>query len=154
METQFYWKTKLFSRKYIIYQYGRMVGELHKVNLSRKIKGEIFGRKLIFETSGFFKQDTQIIDLQDNSVIASITYRRWKHVSAISYQGKDYTWQYENFFRSRWSLGSSNGSIVRYHSKFFNGSIYSYTNDGVLVLAGFYVRNHFRERSAHVAAAT
>jgi len=108
METQLYWKTKLFSRKYIIYQYDRVIGELRKVSMSRKTKGEIFGRKLLFETRGFFKQETQISDLQDNSVIASITYRRWKHVSAISYQGKDYNWQYENFFRSRWSLSNSN----------------------------------------------
>jgi hypothetical protein len=154
METQFNWKTKLFSRKYLIYQYDRVVGEMGKVNWSRKINGEIFGKKLLFETRGFFKQETQISDLQDNSVIASIIFRKWKSTSTINYQGKEYTWKYDNFFRSRWSLGNTNGSLVRYHAKFFSGSINSYTNDGALVLAGFFIRNHLREKSAHVAAAT
>jgi hypothetical protein len=154
METLFNWKTRFFSRNYYIYKYEGLVGELVKINFSRKTRGEIFGKEIMFETRGFFKQETQITDLRDSSVLGTITYLSWKRRSLINYQGNEYKWQYDNFFRSRWSVSDANGAVIRYSSKFLKGTISSYTNDGILVLAGFFIRNHFREKSAHTAAAS
>lgn len=154
METQYTWKTKMFSTKYDIYRYENFNGELKKEGWSRKTYGEMSGRKLIFETKGFFKHETQIIDQTNNSVIGTISFTFWKSKSQIAYQEKEFKWQFDNFWRTKWSLSNENGFLIRYHSRGLKGTIDSYTEDEVLILAGFFIRNYLRQRSAEAAAAS
>ena len=41
MEKHYNWKTKLFSKKFEIYQHEILKGEIYKENWSRKVKGEL-----------------------------------------------------------------------------------------------------------------
>jgi hypothetical protein len=154
MEIQYNWKTKLFSKRFEIYQHEILKGDLYKENWSRKVNGELNIRKMAFETKGVFKPETTIIDLQGELPIGSIKYTSWKARATIFYQDKEYRWQFDNFLRSKWSISDQNGAIIRYHSKAFTGMIVSYTRDEILILAGFFIRNFLKQRSAEVAAAT
>ncbi len=154
METQFIWKTKMFSRKFEIYKYENLVGELKKEGWSRKTPGEMNGRKLIFETKGFFRHETRIIDSANDSVIGTIDFSFWKTKSRITCQNKEYNWQFDNFLRNKWSLSNENGFLVRYHSHAFKGTIDSYTDDEVLILTGFFIRNYLKQKSAEASAAS
>ena len=154
MEIQYNWKTKLFSRKFDIYQHEILKGELYKENWSRKVNGELNIRRVMFETKGIFKYETTIIDLQGEMTIGNIKFTNWKSKSTISYQNKDYKWQFDNFLRSKWSVSDENGVIIRYHSHAFTGIIVSYTRDEILILAGFFIRNFLKQRSAEIAAST
>jgi len=154
MEIQYNWKTKLFSRKFDIYQHEILKGELYKENWSRKVNGELNIRRVMFETKGIFKYETTIIDLQGEMTIGNIKFTNWKAKSTISYQNKDYKWQFDNFLRSKWSVSDENGVIIRYHSHAFTGIIVSYTRDEILILAGFFIRNFLKQRSAEIAAST
>jgi hypothetical protein len=154
METHYTWKTKMFSRKFDIYQYENLTGELKKEGLSRKTYGELGEKKIFFETKGFFKNETQILNQSDSSLIGTISYNFWKSRSQVSYNNKEYSWQFDNFWRTKWSLSNKNGYLVRYNVKGFKGTIDSYTDDTVLVLAGFFIRNYFRQRHAQSAAAS
>lgn len=154
METYFTWRTKLFSRRFDICRFETVIGSLEKVNWSKQVAGELNGRKLVFKTSGFAKQETHILDLQDNSLIGSIHYNTWRTQSTIKYQEKEYSWEFDNFWRTRWKISNINGAIVRYQSKAMKGTIQSYTGDEVLILAGFFIRNLIKEKTAHVAAAS
>lgn len=154
METQYSWKTKLFSKRFEIYRRETLAGELRKEGWSRRVNGELNGRKIMFETKGFFNCTTQIINLQDNSVAGQVIYHKWKAKSTIVYDDREYQWQFDNFFRSKWSIGNENGNLIKFHSNGFKGSIISYSKDDILILAGFFIRNYIKQRSAKIAAAT
>ena len=154
MELQFNWKTKMFSNRFEIYQNDILKGELYKGGWSRKVVGELNTRRIIFETRGVFKLDTQIIDTQGEMTIGQIKYTGWKAKSTILYQDKEYKWQFDNFLRSRWSINNENGPVIKYHSNAFNGIITSYIRDEILILTGFYIRNFLKQRSSDIAAAS
>jgi hypothetical protein len=154
MEIQYNWKTKLFSKRFDIYQHEILKGELYKENWSRKVNGELNIRRVMFETIGVFKHETTIIDLQGEMIIGNIKFTNWKAKSTISYQNKEYKWQFDNFLRSKWSVSDENGVIIRYHSNAFKGIIVSYTRDEILILSGFFIRNFLKQRSAEIAAST
>jgi hypothetical protein len=154
MEIQYNWKTKMFSNRFEIYQNDILKGELYKGGWSRKVIGELNTRRIIFETRGLFKYDTQIIDAQGEMTIGQIKYTSWKAKSTILYQNKEYKWQFDNFMRSRWSISNENGPVIKYHSNAFSGIITSYIRDEILILTGFYIRNFLKQRSSEIAAAS
>lgn len=154
MEIQYNWKTKMFSNRFEIYQNDILKGELYKGGWSRKVIGELNARRIIFETRGLFKYDTQIIDAQGEMTIGQIKYTSWKAKSTILYQNKEYKWQFDNFLRSRWSISNENGPVIKYHSNAFSGIITSYIRDEILILTGFYIRNFLKQRSSEIAAAS
>jgi len=154
MEIQFTWKTKLFSNRFEILKDDFLTGELKKEGWSRKVKGELNNRKIMFETKGFFKQETNIIDLNDSSVLGQVKFHNWKSKSAVIRRDIVYQWQFDNFFRSKWSLRNGDEILIKYQSHGFKGEITSYINDEVLILAGFFIRNFLKQKSAEIAAAT
>jgi hypothetical protein len=154
METYYTWKTKFFKNKYEIYQYENLVGEIKNKNWERKILGELNGRKLIFETKGLFKQEHRIIDQKDESILAEIIFNIWRTKTTIKYLNKDYNWQHDNFWNTKWSISNENGALIKYHSRTSGGEITSYTGDEVLILTGLFIKNYLRQRAAAAAAAT
>lgn len=154
MEIQFTWKTKLFSKSFKILHNDAESGEIRKESWSRKVNGRLFNTSLLFETKGFFRQQTNIINLKDNTSIGQIIFNKWKARSIVEYNGREFQWQFDNFFRTKWSLGNENGPMIKFHSHGFKGTITCYTKDEVLILATFFVRNYIKQRSAEIAAAT
>jgi hypothetical protein len=153
METHYTWKTKLFSRRFDIYDYDVQTGWLEKERWSRKALGEINGFKVMFFTKGFFKQTAQIINAQDDTEIGEIAFNFWRYRAAIKLNYKDYNFRFNNFFMTRWSIGSEDEVIINYQSKAFTGTIDSYSDNSILALSGLYIRNYFKRRQAHSAAA-
>jgi len=154
METQYSWKTKLFSNRFEIYRHETLTGQLRKEGWSRRVRGELNDRKTLFETKGVFKFTTDIINLQNNSIVGQVKYHKWKAKSTIIYDEREYQWQFDNFFRSKWSISNENGNLIKFHSRGFKGSIISYTKDDILILTGFFIRNFMKQRSAQIAAAS
>ncbi len=152
MDANYTWKTKFFSRKFEIFRNDIKCGEISKMAFSRNSTGELNGKQLSFETKKLFKPSTSIINLKDGSVIGSITLFLFKRKSLIKYREKEYTWQFDNFWNTRWSVNSEYGPQVKYHCTGLKGTIDTYTNDEVIILAGFYLRNFFRQRSSATAA--
>ncbi len=152
MEIHYDWKTKLFSKKFEIYQNDQLKGELFKEGLSRIVTGELNTKRFKFETKGFLKFETTITDLQRHIEAGKITFLRGKNDTIIHYKDRQYKWKFENFICSRWSLSDESKVLIKYHSNSFTGMIESYTTDELLILSGFYIRNYLRQRSAQIAA--
>jgi len=152
METHYHWKTKLFSKKFEIYQNDILKGELFKEGFSRKVTGELNTRRFRFETKGIFKYETTITDLQRHIDAGKILITWKKDGTVIMYGGKVYKWKFENFICSRWSLSDDRKVLIKYHSNAFSGLIESYTGDELLILAGFFIRNFIRQRHNRGAA--
>lgn len=153
METKYEWKTSLFASDFGLFRNGIRSGFLNKGNFRRKVSGELNLKKVLFTTKGFFGNETEITNPETGSVAGKIVYSGWKSKASLEYQGKLYNWQFDNFFRTRWSIGNENGILIRYKSETLKGSVYSYTGDEILILAGFFIRNFFRQRSAGIANA-
>ena len=154
MEIRYDWKTLLFSRKFEIYQNEQLRGELYKEGFSRKVTGELNTKRFQFETRGFFRSETTVTDLQRHIEVGKINYFFGKKGTIVLFEGREYKWKFENFICSRWSLSDESRVLIKYHSNAFTGMIESYTTDEMLILSGFYIRNHLKQRSAHNAAAS
>ena len=154
METNYEWKTTLFSSKFEIYNNGIPAGELNKGNWKKKVAGELNNRKIEFDIKGFFRHDALIIDLNDNSTLGTINFAGWKSVASVNYHNRIYNWQFDNFLRTKWSISNENGAIVKFWSGALKGTINSYTGDEILILSGFFIRNFIRQRTAGIAAST
>jgi hypothetical protein len=153
METQFTWKNKFFSNIYQISRYEENAGELKNIGWKRKTAGELNGRKVLFEIKGFFDKDFLITNPDDGSLIGKIVFNTWRTKATITILEKTYSWKYDNFFHSKWSIGDANGNIVTYESHFKSGDINSYTGDEILILTGLYIRHYLQQRAASTAAA-
>ncbi|MBN2665991.1 MAG: hypothetical protein JXR67_05735 [Bacteroidales bacterium] len=151
MEIRYDWKTLLFSKKFEIYQNEQIKGELFKEGFSRKVTGELNTKRFQFETLGFFKFEATITDLQRHIEAGKITFLRGKRGAIVLYKDREYKWKFDNFICSRWSLSDENRVLIQYHSNAFTGMIESYTNDELLILSGFYIRNYLRQRSTLIA---
>ncbi|MDP4222021.1 MAG: hypothetical protein Q8868_01800 [Bacteroidota bacterium] len=154
MELHLTWKTKAFRRTFEILKNEIKVGQLRKESFSRKTTGWFNTRKITFLTKGFFGNETTIIDSDTSGITGTISYYLWRCKSTITYNDKEYYWLYDNLFGTRWSLGNENGVLIRYHSRCFKGTIDSYTDDEVLILTGFFIRNYLKQRAAATAAAS
>jgi hypothetical protein len=153
MEAHFTWKTKLFSKKYEIYRNDNRVGELRKEAFSRRTFGELNVKKIMFVTKGLFKHETSIMDFDEINAMGTILYNSWKSKSTINYMNKKYKWQFDNFLRTKWSLCNENETLIRYRCHGFKGNIDTYTDDEVLILSGFFIRNYLKQRAAESSAA-
>jgi hypothetical protein len=153
MEANYTWSTRFFSRKYELFRNNIKTGELNKQAFSRKSSGEMNGKRFSFEMKKLFKPVAEIIDLNNDSVIGNITIFPFKRSSVIKLGEKEYSWQFDNFWGTRWSISNQYGTLVKYHSRRLSGTIDAYTAEEVLILAGFFLRNFFNQRSS-IAAAT
>lgn len=154
MESTFTWKTKFFSNTWDIIQNDQKVGEIVNKAFSRSSSGTLRGKKILFEIRGFFRQQTRILDAESESLLAEVVISNWKTKATISYNTREYIWQHENFWNTKWSISDTNGAIVKYNSHAMGGEITSYTTDEVLIMAGLFIKNYFRQRAAAAAAST
>jgi hypothetical protein len=153
METQYTWETGLFRNRFEIFKQDFLVGELQKESIFGKVKGNMFGHSIMFRTRGIFSFNTSIIDLHNEQELGSIQFKSLKIRSMVLYRNREYHCRFENILRTKWTLSDENGPVVRYYSQSFNGIITSVTSDEVLILAGFFIRNFLKQRSASIASA-
>jgi hypothetical protein len=154
METSYTWKTRFFSNKFEIFQYENPVGEINNRAFTRSASGTLNGKQFLFDIRGFFHQKTNILNASDESVLAEVKINSWKSKASIKYNGKEYIWEHDNFWNTKWNITNENGAIVKYHSLSSHGEITAYTTDEVLIIAGLFIKNYFRQRAATAAAAT
>lgn len=154
MESHFTWKNKFFSHSIEILQNENHVGEIRNKAFTRTTEGELNGRKLVFEVKGFFRQDMRMIDQNDSAILFEVNMGSWRTTANFIWNGKEYTWQTDNFWNTKFSINASGGPLIKYHSFNFGGDIESYTGDEVLILTGLLIKNYFKQRAATAAAAT
>jgi hypothetical protein len=145
MEAKLNWKKGIFKETYEIYSNGLLVGTL-KENLWKQMAyGELNGKKVIFKTHGFLKQETQIIDPSSNLIIGNITYNSWMTKVA--------NWKYDNAWNTKWSISNSEGVQIQSQGSSSKGTIEHQTQDDLLILSGLFVTNYYWQVSIAVMIA-
>lgn len=143
MKNNLTWSKGFFSSLNQIYSNGKQLGSLNDKPFSRTIKGTFNGKEYLFRNSGFFNQYTEIVDCSDNKAIGRIEYHSWRRKATVSVNGKRYNWKYDNLWNSQWSLSNSDGISIRFNSSPTKGQIDANTDDGLLVLSGLFIKNHY-----------
>jgi hypothetical protein len=154
MEAHFTWKTRLFRNLYEIFENEQKIGELKSSGWKRRASAELKGKKLEFEIKGFFKREFLIMNPEDNSIAGTFSFSIWRTKATIVSNSRTYQWQNDNFFHTKWSISNENGNLVKYHSHFRFGEITSYTDDGLLILTGLFIKDYLQQSAAAAAAST
>jgi hypothetical protein len=150
MENNLNWKKGIFKSSYEILSGEQPSGFLKPDTWTRKGTGELNGRKYLFETKGFFNQETLIINPDTNLQTGRITYNTWKTKATIEYDNKIFFWKYDNGWNTKWSISDSNPLLVRYQGSFTRGEIEISSYNELLILAGLYITNYFWQISSAV----
>jgi hypothetical protein len=154
METQYTWRTKFLRSAFTISKYGESAGELSSSGWKRKWEGVLNGTRVNFEVKGFFDKDFLILNPDDGTQIGSIVFNTWRTKATITLNGKDYNWDYDNWWHTKWVISNQNGNLIKFASGFKNGDIISYSEDNILLLTGLFIRDYLQQRAATAAAAT
>jgi hypothetical protein len=150
MENHLTWEKGIFKNSYEIFSGGIPAGKLRPDTWSRQGNGELNSKKILFETKGFFNQETLIINIATNLPCGKIIYNTWKTKATIEYDDKIATWKYDNGWNTKWSISNAAGLLVRYNGSFTKGDIEVFSYDELLILTGLYITNYFWQISSVV----
>lgn len=153
METSYTWKTRFFRSAFDISKYGEPAGELCSKGWKRKWEGTLNETRVNFEVKGFFDKDFLILNPDDGSKLGNIVFNTWRTKATITLNGKEYNWDYENWWHTKWVISNQNGNLIKYASGFKSGDILSYSEDNILLLTGLFIRDYLQQRAAATAAA-
>ncbi len=143
MEPKLSWKKGIFDSTYKIYSDGVVIGRLKDKAFSQSADGEFNGKIYTFKTRGFFKQKTQITDVQSDKVIGEITYNTLMTKANLAILDKNINWKYDNLWNTKWSIYNAEGIQINYNGSSTSGKIESNTNEGLLLLTGLFVTNYY-----------
>lgn len=146
MKTVLHWKKGTFSTTYRIFSGEDIIGELASYTFKQTAEGVIRNKRYLFRTKGLFKQETQIIDGENDQVIANVTYSSMMSKATIQFKDRTVNWKYDTGWQTRWSLYSDEGALMKFRSGGMNkGNIEFVEEDDLLVLTGMFVTNYYQQ---------
>lgn len=145
MNTILHWKKGSFSTTYQILSGEEKIGELASYTFKQTAEGVIRNKRYLFRTKGLFKQETQIIDGENDRVIANITYNSMMSKATIQFKDRTINWKYDNTWQTRWSLYDNLGSYMKFAGRQSKGTIEYEKEDDLLVLTGMFVTNYYQQ---------
>jgi hypothetical protein len=153
MQTNLTWKKGVFSNLYKIYSNGEQIGNLKDKSFFQSGIGVLDNKEYLFQTKGFFKQMTQIIDTAENKTVGEITYNNWMTKATITINGKTINWKYDNLWNTKWSIFNSEGIKIQYSGSSTGGQIETNLDDALLLLTGLFVTNYYWQMTVVVLVA-
>ncbi len=149
--TTYYWKKGFFKSPHYIYKDGELIGWIKENFWRSSAEAEWKVNRYYFKAIGFFRQRALIFDVHKNEPIGNIAFSAWKMQATIQLNGANYLMKRVSFWKSVYTLYTDNGSRADYQNRFTSGVINSTTDDGVLLLAGFFVILKHRQQQSQAA---
>lgn len=150
MSTKLTWKKGLFETNYRLYSGNEPVGELNNKLFQQNAIGTLYGKQYCFETRGLFNQSSAIIDGETDIEIGTITYNTWHTKATVTIFKKNFEWQYNNIWNTRWTLYDNCKLQVDNIGTSSSGKIESSDNDALLILSSLFVTNYYWQSTAVV----
>ena len=153
MKTLLSWRKGVFSNTTTIFEKNKSVGFIRSsdFSFSRTSTAEIYGRKILFQNSGFFETETLIIDASTNQVIGRVHYSLWGSKADIEIDNEFSKWEYRNLWNTKWDIFNSRGLRISYESSLNNGWIETNKVDAMNLLSGLYVSQYYERKISYVA---
>lgn len=139
------WKTSFSGKECRIFRDKLIVGILKTSIWKGDAYGELNGYMLIFKPLGFWKNGTQLLDIEGKKELGRIKYNFWRSSAVITYEQVEYQWKYESWTRKNWTVTgpSESAKFLRSGLLFNEGEIESYDTPGAVILAAFYTQSYF-----------
>ena len=144
------WKKGTFSNTYTFYSNGREIGELEDKNFSSTSTGSLLGKKFKFITNGFFKQTTDIIDLESNKKVGDITYNGFYSKAIVTFNNNTFVWKYENMWNSKWSFNQKEKALITASVSSGGGTVDSKTEEALYLMTALFINSYYRRMAVAV----
>ncbi len=149
METHLKWRRGFFSNRCVIFSVDQPVGELKFASFSTKTTASLYDQEYTFLSKGFFKDYTLVYD-KENKLLEKINHSGWKQPRTL-FEGRPIKWQYENRWKTQWTVFDAKGTHIKYSGTGQKGDIELRTEVPLLVLAGLFVADYYRRAAVAVA---
>jgi hypothetical protein len=145
MKRTLQWKRGTFSTTYRIFSGDKLLGELTDRTFKQTAHAYIGQKKYIFRTKGLFKQETSIIDGENDQTVGKIIYGSMMTKASIELPDRTLSWKYDNRWQTRWSIFDGSGTYMNFSGRSSGGSIEIHKEDELLVLTGLFVTNYYQQ---------
>lgn len=137
------WNKGIFESKYQILKNGEIHSTLIFDIWRSEAKGITQHKNYKFKDDGLYGATTQIFN-QNDEIIGLISYNDWKTKAIITLNsGEKYAFDFTNNWYSQWKIVNFNDKQITYNSSTSTGNIISNTDDELMLLLGFYAKEHF-----------
>ena len=143
MESHIIWKKKWFGNVHEIYKEGTHVGNLTSKTFTYSSYATYNKHRIKFQTNGFLKQETDIINEDTNEIIGTITYNTLKSKGFINFENEHLEWRSIVWTNSRWEILRGNKIIIKSTNRMLDGSIIATDDDPINILIGLYISEFF-----------
>jgi hypothetical protein len=150
MNTELSWEKDTFSRTFTLFNEQKLCGYLKSDSFSQSANGEIKGELYLFKTSGGFKKNTVIYDMETYKSLAVITYDEWRSRAILSIGNRVLYFKYENLLQNKWQLTEAGGVHIAYSDTSNKGYINSTTDESILLLSGLLVADYYKKSQRDV----
>ncbi|RZL47156.1 MAG: hypothetical protein EOP00_12785 [Pedobacter sp.] len=143
MEKYLTWNKGIFDSNYQIYEAGQIKYSMFFDTWRSEAKAITQQNTYIFKDDGIYGTTTQIFG-KNHELIGTITYNDWKTKATITLNsGEIYTCDFVNAWHSKWTITNFSDKQIHYDSSTSSGNALANTDDELMLLIGFYVREHF-----------
>lgn len=143
MERYLTWNKGIFESNYQIFDGGKISCTMFFDTWRSEAKAISQSKNYRFKDDGLYGTTTQIFD-GNNELIGFITYSDWKSKATITLNsGEKYAFEFTNNWHSQWRITNFNDKQINYDSSTSSGTAVSNNDDELMLLVGFYVREHF-----------
>jgi len=153
MKSNIFWKKGALSQTCHLFSSNAKFGSLRFKTWCRSADAIMNGKSYRFQMNGFITQKTQIIDIDNNTVVGKVTYHPWKSKATMQFENKWLEWRFDNAWHTKWSLMSTGVSSIIFSGSSNSGRIECDRVDDVLVLTGLYINYYYKQVSAVIMMA-
>ncbi|RZK60315.1 MAG: hypothetical protein EOO91_01805 [Pedobacter sp.] len=143
MERYLTWNKGIFESNYQIFENGKINSTLFFDTWRSEAKAISQTKNYRFKDDGLYGTNTQIFD-GNNELLGFISYSDWKTKATITLNsGEKYALEFTNTWHSQWRITNFSDKQINYDSSTSSGTVLSNTDDELMLLIGFYAREHF-----------
>lgn len=143
MDRHLTWNKGIFDSNYQIYESGQIKSTMFFDTWRSEAKAITPQKTYLFKDDGIYATTTKIFG-ENQEILGIIVFDDWKTKATITLNsGESYNCDFMNAWHSKWIITDFKGKQINYDSSTSAGNAMANTDDELMLLIGFYVREHF-----------
>jgi hypothetical protein len=147
MNSVLIWKRGFFSSSCKVFSNQSIVAILKSSFSFSTVYLDLNNKRYEFRTKGWFKPNTIIVDVENQSIVGNITYNGWSNKAFVNYQNEIAFWKMGGIGCSSWSVMSPTEGDAVYKGLITGGTIFYQSENLLYPLTGLFVRYYFYQVS-------
>lgn len=143
MERHLIWNKGILESNYQVFEGGQIKCSLFFDTWRSEAKAICQQKTHQFKDDGIYGTTTQIFN-ETHELIGTISYNDWRtKATIILHSGEQYAFDFTDTWHTKWVITDFKGKQITYDSSTSSGTIISNNEDELMLLLGFYAREHF-----------